>query len=86
MSDKSRQKIEAIARQRALTPAQQRRVWARVTTCRHFLVKAGLCTVDEFNGMESQVLQEAEQKILDHLKRTTGADTHAEDPDHHRPR
>lgn len=75
MSDKSRRKIEAIARQRPLTPAQQRRVWARVTACRHFLVRAGLCTVDEFNGMENEILQDAEQKILENLKQTTGADT-----------
>ena len=70
----SENKLRAIASRRELTPRQQRRLWARATVLRHFMIKAGLCTVDEFRRMEDEVLQSVEEANIKNLKMTVGAD------------
>lgn len=81
MSDKSEKKLDEIINRRALTPKQQRRLWARATACRHFLVRAGLCTVEEFREAEESVLRDIEKKNAETIRKTVGADDE-QDPDH----
>lgn len=87
MSTKSKKRLDDIIGRRALTPKQQRRLWSRATACRYFLVRAGLCTVDEFKEVEESILRDIENKNAENIRKTVGADhADAEDPDHDSPR
>lgn len=74
MSTRSADRLAAIAANRGLSPRQQRRLWARVTAVRHFLVRAGFCTVEEFKTLEDELLGDIETKNLNILRASVGAD------------
>lgn len=74
MSAKSQKKLEEIAERRALTPAQQRRLWARALACRHVLIKHGLITTDEFRALEDGIVADIKKQTADNLKQTVGAE------------
>ena len=74
MSKKSIERLEAIAAGRSLTPKQQRRLWARVSAIRHFLIRAGLCTVEEMKALEDELLADIEKTNLKNLRASVGAD------------
>jgi hypothetical protein len=38
------------------------------------MIKAGLCTVDEFRRMEDEILQSVEEANIKNIKATVGAD------------
>ena len=59
----SEEAIQQIVKNRVLTPTEQRQLWARTSAVRHFLVKAGLCTREEFDRVEASCLVDLEEKL-----------------------
>ena len=69
----STEKLVEIGKSRTLTPGKQRTLWASALACRHFLVRAGLCTTREFKDYEDALLADLDHRVLENLKQTVGA-------------
>jgi hypothetical protein len=73
MSD---EKLEEIASRRLILDAhKQRVVWARLTTVKRLLIKAGLTTHEEFEQMVNAMVRDIDSKVLENLRKELGADT-----------
>ena len=66
--------VNQIVQNRTLTPAEQRLMWARTAAVRHFLVKAGLCTREEFDKVEGSCLVNLENKIRKSVLKSAGVE------------
>lgn len=72
-------RIKAIAANKGLSPQHQRILWARVTTVKRLLIRAGLTTHEEFEEMVSGMVRDIEQKTEEAIRKSVGAD---DDDDH----
>jgi len=60
------------AERRILTSHKQRVVWARLTTVKRLLIRAGITTHDEFENMAGAMVNDINHKVLESVKADLG--------------
>jgi hypothetical protein len=65
-------RVKKIVERRGISPKNQKVMWARMAVCKHYLIKTGAITREDFDKEEARLVADISRNIENNVRKELG--------------